>query len=330
MTRYEESGVSIEAGDSFVSRIKELCKPTYGYGVVEGVGQFCSLYHAPGGSNQLIAASTDGVGTKVLLAQALAEYGYLKTIGIDLVGMVVNDIITCGAMPLFVLDYYALSSLKTDAKNGFNKSEQIINGIAAGCRLAGCALIGGETAEMPDMYDDNKFDLAAFAVGMINENDVVGPHLVNAGDIIIGIESSGPHSNGFSLIRKIFNECDWSDDTLREDIMRPTIIYSRVIDYIQCHEIHAMAHITGGGLQANTARVIPDHLVAEWDLPPISGIFKTIQECGNVGDDEMRKVFNCGIGFVLIVKNGTDKNLIINKINHLGYKAFQIGTIRNR
>lgn len=327
---YEDCGVSITNNDSFVARIAELCKPTYGYGVVEGVGKFCSLFHVPGESNQLIAASTDGVGSKVLLAQQLAEYGYLQTIGIDLVGMVVNDILTVGAMPLFILDYYALSSLKADEKRQFIRSEQILKGIAAGCRLAGCALIGGETAEMPDMYDENKFDLAAFAVGMINENDVVGPHLVNAGDIIIGIESSGPHSNGFSLIRKIFNECDWSDDTLREDIMRPTIIYSRIINSIQCHEIHAMAHITGGGLQANTARVIPDHLVAEWDLPPISGIFKTIQECGDVSDDEMRRVFNCGIGFTLIVKNDIIKNLIINIINQQGYKAFQIGTIRNR
>lgn len=323
---YAESGVSIADNDRFVSSIVSLCHSTYTPEVISGIGGFCSLYQVPN-SDTVIAASTDGVGSKLQLADELERYQCLTTIGFDLVGMVVNDIITCGADPVFFLDYLALNSIRSTK----NKLVQIMGGVATACRLADVALIGGETAELPGlMKTTSDYDIAGFGVGFVQKKDILGPSLVQPGDAIIGIESSGPHSNGYSLIRRIFNECDWSDDSLREDIMRPTLLYPRIIKSIRCPEIHAMAHITGGGLQANTARVIPDHLVAEWDLPPISGIFKTIQECGDVSDDEMRRVFNCGIGFTLIVKNDIIKNLIINIINQQGYKAFQIGTIRNR
>lgn len=326
MKNYEECGVSIKENDLFVSSILNLCQSTYTPGVISGVGGFCSLYQIPG-SDKVIAASTDGVGSKLQLADELEDYQCLTTVGFDLVGMVVNDVITCGADPIFFLDYLALRSIRSTK----NKINQIMSSIAVACRLADVALIGGETAELPGlMKTPNDYDIAGFGIGLVDKNNIVGPHLVCSGDAIIGIESSGPHSNGYTLIRQIFNGCDWSVDTLREDIMRPTLLYPRMVKAIRCPEIHAMAHITGGGLQANTARVIPDHLTAEWDLPPISGIFKTIQECGNIGDDEMRKVFNCGIGFVLIVKNSTIKNLIINTINRLGFKAFQIGSIRNK
>jgi phosphoribosylformylglycinamidine cyclo-ligase len=333
MTRYEESGVSIEAGDSFVARIKEICKPTYGYGVVEGVGQFCSLYHAPGGSNQLIAASTDGIGTKVLLAIKLAEYGYLQTIGIDLVAMVVNDILTVGAMPLFILDYYAMSNLRSDEKRQFSRSEQIIKGAAAGCHIAGCALIGGETAEMPDMYDENKFDLAAFAVGMINEQDVLGPHLVKAGDIIIGLESSGPHSNGYSLIRHAYRDFNWEDneEDTRRWIMAPTRIYTRLINNVISepdHGVHAMAHITGGGLEYNTGRVIPAGLRAyiDWFSWPRPEIFNDILRRAKMEENELREVFNCGIGYTIIC-DPTKARAIQGLINGLGTRCYKIGRV---
>lgn len=323
---YAESGVSIADNDRFVSSIVSLCHSTYTPEVISGIGGFCSLYQVPN-SDTVIAASTDGIGSKLQLADELEAYQCLLSVGFDLVGMVVNDIITCGADPVFFLDYLALNSIRSTK----NKLTQIMSGVATACRLADVALIGGETAELPGlMKTTSDYDIAGFGVGFVQKKDILGPNSVQPGDAIIGIESSGPHSNGYSLIRRIFNECDWSDDSLREDIMRPTLLYPRIIKSIRCPEIHAMAHITGGGLQANTARVIPDHLVAEWDLPPISGIFKTIQECGDVSDDEMRRVFNCGIGFTLIVKNDIIKNLIINIINQQGYKAFQIGTIRNR
>lgn len=323
---YEQSGVSIEENDKFVSSILNLCKSTYTPEVISGVGGFCSLYQIPN-TNTVIAASADGVGSKLQLADELEEYQCLLTIGFDLVGMVVNDIITCGAEPIFFLDYLALRSIRSTK----DKLNQIMRGIAIACRLSGVAFIGGETAELPGLMKNlNSYDLAGFGVGIADKSLIVGPDLVCNGDVILGIESSGPHSNGYSLIRQIFKECDWSVDTYREEIMRPTILYPQIIKAVKCPEIHAMAHITGGGLQANTARVLPDHLVAEWDLSPISGIFKTIQECGNISDEEMRSVFNCGIGYVLIVKSGTTKNLIINSINRLGYKAFQIGTVKNK
>lgn len=323
---YADSGVSIADNDQFVSSIEKICRSTYDPGVISGVGGFCSLYQLPN-SDTVIASSTDGIGSKIQLADELEAHQCLLTVGFDLVGMVVNDIITCGADPAFFLDYIALHSIRSTK----SKMMQIMSGIATACRLADVAFIGGETAELPGLMRTHRdYDIAGFGIGIVNKDDIVGPHLVRDGDAIIGIESNGPHSNGYSLIRRIFKECDWSNDLLREELMCPTTLYTRTIKAVRCPEIHAMAHITGGGLQANTARVIPDHLVAEWDLPPITGIFKTIQECGDVSDDEMRRVFNCGIGYVIIVKNGTVKNLIINTINKLGRKAFQIGTIRNR
>jgi phosphoribosylformylglycinamidine cyclo-ligase len=333
MTRYEESGVSIKAGDSFVAKIKEICKPTYGYGVVEGVGPFCSLYRAPSGSNQLIAASTDGIGTKVLLAIKLADYGYLQTIGIDLVAMVVNDILTVGAMPLFILDYYALSNLRFDEKRQVSRSEQIIKGVAIGCQIAGCALIGGETAEMPDMYDENKFDLAAFAVGMIHEQNVLGPHRVRSGDIILGLESSGPHSNGYSLIRHAYRDFNWEDneEDTRRHIMTPTRIYTRLLNNVISeldHGVHAMAHITGGGLEYNTGRVIPPghRAVIDWSSWTRPEIFNDILRRAKMEENELREVFNCGIGYTLICDR-TKSQMIQRRINSLGTRCYEIGVV---
>lgn len=333
MSKYEASGVSIKNGDSFVSKIKELCHPTYGYGVVEGVGQFCSLFHIPSGTSQLIAASTDGVGTKVLLANQLAEYGYLQSVGIDLVGMVVNDILTVGALPLFILDYFATSKLTSDENDKFSKSEQIIKGIVAGCHIAGCALIGGETSEMPDLYDEDKFDLAAFAVGVIHEKDVLGPHLVEAGDVILGLESSGPHSNGYSLIRHVYRDFDWQDDEAdtRRWIMSPTHIYSRLINNVlsePAHGVHAMAHITGGGLEYNTSRVIPSHLAVkiDWTSWTRPNIFNDIMNRAKMEESELREVFNCGIGYTIICDRNKAEG-IKKMINTLGTRCYNLGEI---
>lgn len=319
---YNESGVSIENNDHFILSIMSLCKSTYSNDVISGVGGFCSLYEVPH-TDLVIAASTDGIGSKLQLADELDHHQCLEMIGFDLVGMVVNDIITSGADPVFFLDYLALHSIESMKP----KLDKIMRGIAAACRLSDVALIGGETAELPGlMVTPNHYDLAGFGVGLAKKNELIGDYLVEVGDAVIGIESSGPHSNGYSLIRKIFKECDWSDDLLRQSIMQPTFLYPRVIKNVKGPWIHSMAHVTGGGIEGNTNRVIPDYLEVQWDLPPIDGIFKIIQETGNVSDEEMRRVFNCGIGFVLIVDNDF-KNQIINKINTFGFKSFQIGQV---
>lgn len=322
--KYTDCGVSIKDNDALVAdTLLNLCKSTYSERVVSGVGGFCGLYEIPN-TDLILAVSTDGVGSKLHLANDLSHYRCLSTIGFDLVGMVINDIITCGARPALFLDYIALHSI-TSMKE---KIAEVISGIAAACRLTGTTLIGGETAELPGlMRNVEDYDIAGFGVGIVKKSDLVGSHLVEPGDVVLGIESSGPHSNGYSMIRRIFKECDWTDAQLRESIMSPTILYSRLIDSTLCREVHAMAHVTGGGVVANTERVIPDHLTVEWNLPDLPPIFKVIQERGDVTEDEMRRVFNCGIGFVLIVEEGFAKKRIIDRLNRKGYKTIQIGRV---
>lgn len=322
---YEECGVGISAGDSFVEIIKGICASTYTDAVVEGVGGFCSLFRLPH-SNKLLAASTDGVGTKLLLADNLADFGCLKAIGIDLVAMVVNDIITCGAQPLFMLDCYSLSHLSRNLQ----RSVDLVQGIADGCKLSQCfCLIGGETAEMPDIYTEHTFDIAGFGVGLVDESERLGPHKVKNGDVVIGIPSSGPHSNGFTLIRHAFRNYDWIRDSLniREWIMRPTRIYTSVIKNLD--NVHAAAHITGGGLEFNTSRSIPQDLklTIDWNSWERPIVFDEIQRRARVEEEEMRRVFNCGIGFTLIV-DANEADTVIKRISlRTGILSQVIGSI---
>lgn len=322
---YEQCGVGITTGDAFVESISRICKSTYNDNVVEGVGGFCSLYKLPG-STKLLAASTDGVGTKIILAEDLWYFGYMKTIGIDLVGMVVNDIITCGAEPMFMLDCYSLSRLD---KN-YDRSRDLIQGIADGCKLSQClSLIGGETAEMPDVYTERSFDICGFGVGIVDDDDRWGSHRVKSGDVVIGIPSSGPHSNGYTLIRNAFKNYCWVKDSLdiRDLIMAPTRIYSSTIKGLV--GVHSAAHITGGGLEYNTSRSIPDYLKLEidwasWERPRV---FDEIQKRGRVEEAEMRRVFNCGIGFTLIVNPYAADNIIRQIAGRCGIQSTVIGSI---
>ena len=316
MKNYEECGVSIASGDLFVDNIKAICQSTYNENVIQGVGGFCSLYRLPG-TNQILAASTDGVGTKLLLADYLSEFGFLKTIGIDLVAMVVNDIITCGATPLFMLDCYSLSHL---FKN-MSRSRDLVEGIADGCKLSqSFSLIGGETAEMPDIYSEHTFDISGFGVGIVDDTQLLGSHRVQSDDVVIGVPSSGPHSNGFTLLRHSFRNYDWFVDPLniRDWVMAPTRIYTPTMRALLPNPgIHAAAHITGGGLEFNTKRVIPDdlQLVIDWNSWERPRVFDEIQRRGRIEEGEMRHVFNCGIGFTLIV----DSSVVDDTISQIGH-----------
>lgn len=321
---YQDVGVNIEHNDQFVDLLGSICKDQYSNQVIAGIGGFCSLYQL---GDQLLAASTDGIGTKSILANELAEFGYLKTIGIDLVAMVANDIITTGAKPLFMLDYYGIRSLNTNS----DQHEQIINGIIEGCKQANCCLIGGETSEMPEVF--NHFDLVGFGIGLVEKSKLLGQHKVKAGDHVIGIASSGPHSNGFTLIRKAFENFDWYNDPSQRhrEIMFPTKIYVKLVQNLLNkfdQEIHAIAHITGGGLTNNTSRVVPKNLALKvrqhsW---PIPDIFYDIQRRAQIISDELLKVFNCGIGLTLIVDQHASTN-VINAIEEFGDRAWCIGLI---
>lgn len=319
---YKQAGVDISAGNIFVKNIRKICEATYNSRVISRYNSFCSLYENPSDTQQLLAASTDGVGTKLILAMKYKESGYLDTIGQDLVAMSVNDILTCGATPLFFLDYIAIPSLEDE-----EALYQIINGIAQGCHFSKCVLIGGETAEMPSLYEPEKMDLAGFAVGTVFKSNVCGIDNVKKGDVIIGLESSGPHSNGFSLINKIENPnsefLDWC--------MKPTTIYQKVInDILNSHRdsIHAMAHITGGGLEENIRRVIPENynIDIDWDSWVIPGGFNEIKETLNIDEEEMRRVFNLGIGYVIIAGAETFDDIFYTSINN-EISCYEIGRV---
>ncbi len=326
---YRDAGVDIEAGNALVDRIKPLAKKTRRPGVMAGLGGFGSMFELPVDryKQPVLVSGTDGVGTKLRLA---IESGIHNTIGIDLVAMCVNDIIVLGAEPLFFLDYYATSKLDIDV------ATSVVSGIADGCILSGAALVGGETAEMPSMYEEGDYDLAGFCVGVVEKDNVIDGSQVQAGDVLIGLASSGPHSNGYSLIRKILERSgqaltsEFGGSTLGEHLLAPTRIY--VKNLLQLHEkinIHALSHITGGGLLENIPRVLPDNVDAiidakSWTRPLI---FDWLQQQGNVIDEEMYRTFNNGIGMVIVVAK-EDAVETLSVLADLGETAFQIGHIK--
>jgi phosphoribosylformylglycinamidine cyclo-ligase len=299
---YRDAGVDIDAGNEVVERIKPLVKRSFRPEVMGGLGGFGALFDLSGKYREpVLVSGTDGVGTKLKLAQQLGRH---DTIGIDLVGMCVNDVLVQGAEPLFFLDYFATGKLDVET------TVSVVGGIAQGCVLAGCALIGGETAEMPDMYPPGEYDLAGFCVGAVEKSKLLDGGKVRAGDVLIGVASSGPHSNGYSLIRRILDragrplDLDLGGVTLADALMAPTTIYVKpMLALMREHDLHASAHITGGGLTENIIRVVPDGLGLDIDasslaLPPV---FEWLMREGAVPREEMWRTFNCGIGFVLIV-----------------------------
>jgi phosphoribosylformylglycinamidine cyclo-ligase len=299
---YRAAGVDIDAGNAVVERIKPLVKRTFRPEVMGGLGGFGGLFDLSGRYKEpVLVSGTDGVGTKLKLAQQLGRH---DTIGIDLVGMCVNDVLVQGAEPLFFLDYFATGKLDVDT------TVAVVGGIAKGCELAGCALIGGETAEMPDMYPPGEYDLAGFTVGAVEKSALLSGEAIVSGDVILGVASSGPHSNGYSLIRKIVDragrplDLDLGGVTLADALMAPTTIYVKaILDLLKNQPVHGMAHITGGGLKENIIRVVPESLGVALDastivLPPV---FEWLMREGNVAREEMWRTFNCGIGFTVIL-----------------------------
>ena len=300
MIDYKDAGVDIEAGEAAVKRIAALAKETTNANVLASVGGFAAAYRLPEISEPTLISATDGVGTKLLLALQCDAH---ETVGIDLVAMVANDLLASGAQPLFFLDYMAVDHLDVD------RAEAVVRGIAYGCQQAQMALIGGETAEMPDMYPQHHYDLAGFAVGLVAASKRL-PQQVAAGDVLIGLPSSGVHSNGYSLVRKLLAETDLGSQSLNDGsemmnaLMRPTRIYvKQVLPLMQQGLIHAAAHITGGGITENLPRVMPDGLVANidpqaWQRPEL---FDRLQHAGHLSETTMRSTFNLGIGMILVV-----------------------------
>ncbi len=325
---YSDSGVDIDEANQLIDNIKPIVRQTLNKNVLSNIGGFGALYELDINhyKKPVLVSGTDGVGTKIMLAKELSCF---DQIGIDLVAMCVNDVITLGAKPLFFLDYFATSKLKV------SEATNIIKGIAEGCLQSDIALIGGETAEMPGVYQSGDFDLAGFCVGVVDYEKIIDGQHIKPTDSIIGIESSGPHSNGYSLIRKIIevnsiNLQDKLDDrTLGEAIIQPTTIYAKAINHLQkTYEIHGMAHITGGGFKENIVRILPENINAEIDLNAWQQpeVFNWIQTVGNVDHEEMLRTFNCGIGYVLVVSN-SDSKRVINKLAETGHNAFLIGEI---
>jgi phosphoribosylformylglycinamidine cyclo-ligase len=328
---YRDAGVDIDAGDRLVENIKPFAKRTMRPEVLGGIGGFGALveiskkYREP-----VLVSGTDGVGTKLKLAFELNRH---DTVGIDLVGMSVNDILVQGAEPLFFLDYFACGKLDVEA------ATEVIKGIASGCEQAGCALIGGETAEMPGMYPAGEYDLAGFAVGVVEKARIITGRDIKPGDAVIGLASNGAHSNGYSLVRKILSlhKADLNakfdgERTLADCIMAPTRIYVKpLLALMQSLTVKGMAHITGGGLLENVPRVLPENVVAQldgkaWHTPKL---FDWLREMGNVAPQEMYRTFNCGIGMVVIVDQG-DAQAALAQLNAAGETATVIGTIRTR
>jgi phosphoribosylformylglycinamidine cyclo-ligase len=331
---YKNSGVDIDAGNRLVELIKPLARSTADENVLGKLGGFSGAYSLPKGKykNPVLVSAADGVGTKLNIAIAL---GKLDTVGIDLVAMNVNDIITCGAEPLFFLDYLATSKLVP------TQAAEIIRGIAKGCKMAGCVLLGGETAEMPGFYKKDDFDLAGFVVGVVDKNKVIDGSKVRSGDAVIGISSSGLHSNGFSLARRVLIGKDKNalnkkhaslKRTLGEELLEPTKIYVKPVKKLKEEfKIKAMAHITGGGLMENIPRVLPVGCAAvldssAWPYPPVMDL---IQKQGRVDREEMLRTFNCGIGFILVVGK-KDAEDIVRRIRRLREKAYIIGHITDK
>lgn len=325
---YKDAGVDIDAGDALIERIKPYAKKTMREGVLNGLGGFGALFEiSKKYQNPVLVSGTDGVGTKLKLA---FEWGFHDTVGIDLVAMSVNDILVQGAEPLFFLDYFACGKLDIDT------AANVIKGIAQGCEQSNCALIGGETAEMPTMYPDGEYDLAGFAVGAVEKDKIINGSTISAGDVILGLASNGVHSNGFSLVRKVLEvskadlNMDMNGVTLQQAISAPTRIYVKpILATLEQINIKGMAHITGGGLTENVPRVLPNGLQAvihanSWTRSPL---FQWLQQAGNISDNEMHRVFNCGIGMVVIVSaNDADKAREI--LSKQGETVFTLGEIR--
>lgn len=327
---YRDAGVDIDAGDRLIQNIKPHAKRTMRPEVLTGIGGFGALFEiSKKYQNPVLVSGTDGVGTKLKLAFQLNKH---DSIGIDLVAMSVNDILVLGAEPLFFLDYFACGQLDVDTATA------VVSGIATGCEQAGCALIGGETAEMPGMYPSGEYDLAGFAVGAVEKDQIIDGSTIQAGDVVIGLASSGAHSNGYSLIRKIIDHkqidlnSDFHGQPLSEVILAPTRIYAKsLLALMKQLPVKGLAHITGGGLVDNLPRVLPEQTMAvlkkdAWEMPPL---FSWLQQQGNVSDEEMYRVFNCGIGMTLIVApNDADEALRL--LNAAGETAYQMGEIKPR
>ena len=318
---YKDSGVDITKGNKLIEKIKPIAKSTLRPGVLNGLGGFGAMFEIPLNKykNPVLVSGTDGVGTKLMVAEMLNKH---DSIGIDLVAMCVNDLIVQGAEPLFFLDYYATGSLNTEI------ATSVISGIGEGCIRSGCSLIGGETAEMPGMYKGEEYDLAGFCVGIVEKDNIIDGSKVSVGDQIIALGSSGPHSNGYSLIRKVLEKTTPSSEQL-EALLEPTRIYVKsILSLNKSHPIHAISHITGGGLLENIPRVLPKNLAAKldsnsWETPEI---FNWIQDQGKIDTTEMYRVLNCGVGMIVIVpKESLDDS--IKLLNSNGEDSWLIGEI---
>ncbi|USD38746.1 phosphoribosylformylglycinamidine cyclo-ligase [Ferrimonas sp. SCSIO 43195] len=327
---YKDAGVDIDAGNALVDNIKSAVKRTHRPEVRGGLGGFGALCSLPEKYKKpLLVSGTDGVGTKLRLAMDYQGHG---TVGIDLVAMCVNDLIVQGAEPLFFLDYYATGKLSVDT------ATQVVSGIADGCELAGCALIGGETAEMPGMYDGEDYDLAGFCVGVVEEADVIDGSKVAPGDALIALGSSGPHSNGYSLIRKVLERIDdprgetLDGAPLIDALLAPTRIYVKsTLALLESHSVHAISHITGGGFWENIPRVLPDDAKAvidgsSWQWP---SVFNWLQQVGNIEQHEMYRTFNCGVGLVIALP-AEQADAAVALLNQHGETAWVIGSIAAR
>lgn len=324
---YRDAGVDIDAGDAFIDVIKPVAKRTQREGCLSGLGGFGALFQVPQNYKEpILVSGTDGVGTKLKLAFDLNKH---DTIGIDLVAMCVNDVLVQGAEPLFFLDYFATGKLSPEV------AEEVVKGIGEGCVQANAALIGGETAEMPGMYSDGEYDLAGFCVGAVEKSEIIDGSRVKAGDVLIGLASSGAHSNGYSLIRKVIDTYEVPLDTkiggasLAETVLAPTKIYVRsVLKLMQQLPVNALAHITGGGIPGNLNRVLPSdcHAIvneSSWEWP---ALFTWMMETANIERDEMYRTFNCGVGMIIVVSQ-ENANKAMEILNQAGETAFQLGQI---
>lgn len=333
-SKYAEAGVDIDAGNRLVELLKPIVSKTFKRGVITEIGGFAGLFslNLENIRNPVLVSSTDGVGTKLRIAFMLDKH---DTVGIDLVAMCVNDILVQGANPLFFLDYISMGKLEV------NKAQEIVKGIAEGCQEAGCSLLGGETAEMPGFYAEGEYDLAGFVVGIAENEDLLDGSEIAVGHQLIGIASSGLHSNGYSLVRKIFFEGlkmsvdDYVEDfgrTLGEELLEPTRIYAKAIGNLsRDFRICGISHITGGGLVDNLPRIIPKACKtvirrSSWPVPPV---FSFIQKAGQISDQEMMRTFNNGLGMVIVV-NEEENNDVLSRLNAMGETAFYIGSVESR